>query len=308
MPPLEDVPGLCLGGNVFGWTADEAESFAILDAALDAGVNFVDTADVYSAWAPGHEGGESEAIIGRWMADRGVRDRVVVATKVGMWARHKGIRPAAIRAGSEDSLRRLQSDVIDLYYAHEDDGGDLAETMAAFDALVQEGKVRWIGLSNFTAERLREAVAICARDGLTAPVALQPQYSLMERAYERNGLRDACEELGLACFPYSALASGFLTGKYRPGGPEVDSPRAGRAAEYAQSSRGQRVLAALDEVAAAHGAPVTAVALAWLRAQPTVAAPAASARSVRQLDALLASLDLELTADELATLTEASQD
>ena len=298
-------PAVCLGGNVFGWTADEEGSFAVLDAALDAGLSFVDTADVYSAWAPGHSGGESEAIIGRWMASRGVRDRVTVATKVGKLEALHDLRPQTVRTALEDSLRRLQTDHVELYYAHEDDGGDLAEALGGFDALVREGKVGQVALSNFSADRVREAVAIAEREGFAKPVATQDDYSLVERGIERDGLLDATRELGLVVLPYFALASGFLTGKYRPG-QEVDSARAGGASKHLESERGPRVLAALDEVAEAHEAPVAAVALAWLKAQPGVVSPVASARTVEQVAPLAAALTLELTPAEVTRLTEAS--
>jgi aryl-alcohol dehydrogenase-like predicted oxidoreductase len=298
------LPSLALGGNVFGWTADEQQAFAVLDAARAAGICFLDTADAYASWANGGVGGQSETIIGRWMAGRGARDETLVATKVG-WER-KDIRPAAIRKGVEASLRRLQTDRIDLYYAHLDDGGDLAESLAAFDALVREGKARAIGLSNFTPARVGEAIEICDRDGLARPVALQPHYSLMERAFEHDG-RDAAAAAGLAVIPYFSLARGFLTGKYRPGGDEVDSPRAGSARAYLDAPRGPAVLAALDAAAAAHDIPVAAVALAWLRAQPTVVAPIASARTPEQVGPLAASLGLELTPDELDELDAASR-
>jgi aryl-alcohol dehydrogenase-like predicted oxidoreductase len=297
-----DVFPLCLGGNVFGWTADEEASFAVLDAYAEAGGNFVDTADAYSAWVPGHSGGESETIIGKWMAARGNRDRIVVATKVGRLTGKADLHADTIGEAVEDSLRRLQTDYIDLYYAHGDDNPDipLAETLGAFDELVRSGKVRYIAASNYGAPRLAEALETSERGGLASYVALQPHYNLVERDYEEE-LAPLCAEKGLPCVPYFALAMGFLTGKYRPGGPAVDSPRSGGAAKYLDNG-GPAVLAALDDVAAARGTTVAAVALAWLRAQPTVAAPIASARSVEQLAELLAMTDLELTAEELAQL------
>jgi aryl-alcohol dehydrogenase-like predicted oxidoreductase len=297
-----DVFPLCLGGNVFGWTADEEASFAVLDAYAEAGGNFVDTADAYSAWVPGHSGGESETIIGTWMAARGNRDRIVVATKVGRLTGKADLHADTIGEAVEDSLRRLQTDYIDLYYAHGDDNPDipLAETLGAFDELVRSGKVRYIAASNYGAPRLAEALETSERGGLASYVALQPHYNLVERDYEEE-LAPLCAEKGLPCVPYFALAMGFLTGKYRPGGPAVDSPRSGGAAKYLDNG-GPAVLAALDDVAAARGTTVAAVALAWLRAQPTVAAPIASARSVEQLAELLAMTDLELTAEELAQL------
>jgi aryl-alcohol dehydrogenase-like predicted oxidoreductase len=300
-----DVFPLCLGGNVFGWTADERTSFDILDAYLAAGGNFVDTADSYSAFAPGNEGGESETIIGRWLAAREVRDRVVIATKVGSWAVHPGLQPQNIRAAVEDSLRRLQTDHIDLYYAHRDfPDTPLEESLATFDELVTAGKVRAVGLSNYSAERLAEALAICDRDGLVRPVAIQPQYSLVVRDEYEGGLAELCERENIACLPYWALASGFLTGKYRPG-VSVDSARAGQAATYLEDERSAGLLGALEAIAAAQSVPVGAVALAWVREQPGVVAPIASARTVEQLPGILPGATLELSTDELDGLTAA---
>jgi aryl-alcohol dehydrogenase-like predicted oxidoreductase len=297
-----DVFPLCLGGNVFGWTADETDSFAVLDAYATAGGNFVDTADSYSAWAAGNRGGESETIIGRWLASRGNRDRMIVATKVGRMPGRSDLRASTIRQAADDSLRRLQTDRIDLYYAHGDDDPDipLEETLGAFDELVRAGKVRHIAASNYGAPRLAEALAVSARDALASYVALQPHYNLVERDYE-HGLRQLCADEGLACLPYFSLAKGFLTGKYRPGGPPVDSPRSGGASVYLDE-RGAVVLAALDDIAAAHEVSVAAVALAWLRSQPTVVAPIASARTPEQLAEILLVAELELTPDELARL------
>ncbi|SFI84909.1 Predicted oxidoreductase [Streptosporangium canum] len=297
---------LCLGGNVFGWTADRDASFAVLDAYVEAGGNFVDTADVYSEWVPGHPGGESETIIGEWMAARGNRDQIVVATKVGSLASRPGLSAANIRAAAEDSLRRLRTDHIDLYWAHIDDAGTpLEETLGAFDSLIREGKVRNIGASNYGPERLAEALAISDRDGLARYGVLQQPYNLVERGYE-GPLRDVVAAEGLTSTPYHGLARGFLTGKYRPG-VEVDSPRAGQASAYLKTERGPRVLEALDKVAAAHDVAPAAVALAWLAAQPTVAAPIASARDVEQLRPLLAVAGLTLSEDELAMLDVASR-
>jgi aryl-alcohol dehydrogenase-like predicted oxidoreductase len=300
-----DVHPLCLGGNVFGWTADEETSFAVLDGYAAAGGNFVDTADAYSAWAPGHQGGESETVIGRWLAARGNRDQMVVATKVGRLEGLKDLHADTIRRAAEDSLRRLQTDRIDLYYAHGDDNPEipLEETLGAFDELVRAGKVRYIAASNYGVPRLNEALEVSRRDGLAEYVALQPHYNLVERDYE-DGLAALCADEGLACVPYFSLAMGFLTGKYRPGGPEVDSPRAGGASKYLDE-RGVAVLEALDDVAAAHGTSPAAVALAWLREQPTVTAPIASARTPEQLAELLPMADLKLSRDELDRLTAA---
>jgi aryl-alcohol dehydrogenase-like predicted oxidoreductase len=294
-----DVFRLCLGGNVFGWTADESQSFAVLDAYAEAGGNFIDTADTYMR----PNLGTSETIIGRWMAERGNRDDIVLATKVGS---DGGLSADNIRAKAEGSLRRLQTDRIDLYYAHKDDGSvPVQETLGAFDELVRAGKVLHIAASNTTPERLRESLELSWRDGLAEYVGLQPHYNLVERdGYERDYAPIVAEH-DLACLPYYGLAKGFLTGKYRPGGPAVDSPRSSGALEYLDA-RGERVLAALDAVAADRAAPVPAVALAWLSAQPGVVAPIASARSVEQLGQLLPAVGLKLTDEELERLTEAS--
>jgi aryl-alcohol dehydrogenase-like predicted oxidoreductase len=294
-----DVFRLCLGGNVFGWTADEAESFAVLDAYAAAGGNFIDTADTYTR----PDIGASETIIGRWMTARGNRDDIVLATKVGS---DGGLSAKNVREHAEGSLRRLQTDRIDLYYAHKDDPDTaVAETLGAFDELVRDGKVRHIAASNLSGERLRESLDTSWREGLAEYVALQPHYNLMEReGYERE-YAPVVAEHNLACMPYYGLAKGFLTGKYRPGGPDVTSPRAEGARAYLDR-RGQRVLAALDAVAAERAAPVAAVALAWLSAQPGVVAPIASARNVEQLEALLPAVGLKLTDEELERLSEAS--
>jgi aryl-alcohol dehydrogenase-like predicted oxidoreductase len=301
-----DVFPLALGGNVFGWTADEAQSFAVLDAYAEAGGNFIDTADSYSAWVPGNSGGESETIIGRWMAERGNRDQIVLATKVSQHPEAKGLARDTVRRAVDASLRRLGTDHIDLYYAHFDDvATPLEETVAAFGELVREGKVRHIAASNYTAERLEEWLKITEAENLPRIVALQPHYNLVERAKFEGDLADLAAHERLSVVPYYALASGFLTGKYRDGAA-VDSPRAGGASTYLDE-RGRRVLAALDEVAATHSTAVATVALAWLAAQPTVVAPLASARTVEQLPDLLAVADLRLTADEIQRLTAASE-
>jgi aryl-alcohol dehydrogenase-like predicted oxidoreductase len=300
-----DVFPLCLGGNVFGWTADERQSFDVLDSYLEAGGNFVDTADAYSAWVPGHSGGESETIIGRWMAARGTRDRMIIATKVGVAPGLKGLSPKTVRAAAEASLRRLGVDRIDLYYAHADDTETrIEDSLRAFDALVKEDKVRYIAASNYTAPRLADALAVSAREGLARFVALQPHYNLMHRSDYEGELCDLCAREGLACLPYFALAKGFLTGKYRPG-TEVDSPRAASAREYLDE-RGLRVLAELDDIAAAHLTTASAVSLAWLLAQPTIVAPIASARTVAQLSELLPIADVRLTDEEVARLSAES--
>ncbi len=302
-----DVFPLSLGGNVFGWTADEQRSFAVLDAFAAAGGDFIDTADVYSAWKSGNSGGESEDLVGRWMASRGNRDRMVVATKIGQHPERRGLGAANIAAGVEDSLRRLRTDRIDLYYTHRDDPRvPVEEFLGALDRLVAEGKVRHVGASNISADRLSEALAASDREGLAKYVALQPHYNLVRRDLYEGRLAEVVAAHGLSCVPYYALASGFLTGKYRPG-TAVDSARAGSASGYLDQERNLRVLAALDEIAAEHRAEVASVALAWLASRPTVVAPIASARVPEQLPALLASVELTLSEEELARLTALSE-
>jgi len=284
-----------------GWTADEGASFAVLDAYAAAGGNFLDTADLYTAWVPGHTGGESESIIGRWMRSRGTRNRMIVATKVGKLAGLEGLAPDTIRTAADASLQRLGVDHIDIYYAHADDPSTpMVESLRAFDGLVQTGKVRYIAASNFTAPRLTEALETSAREGLASYVLLQPHHNLMHRGDYEGPLRTVCVEHSLSCAPYFSLASGFLTGKYKPGVP-VDSPRAGRAATYLDE-RGAQVLATVSEIAASHGTTMAAVALAWLLADDTIAAPIASARSAAQLEDLLPCATLSLTAEEVARL------
>jgi len=303
-----DIYPLCLGGNVFGWTADRSESFLVLDTFTGAGGNLIDTADAYTAWVPGNSGGESESILGEWMASRAARDRVFIATKVAKHPERPGLSAENIRAAAEDSLSRLRTDHIDLYYAHHDDTEvPLEETLGAFDELVRAGKVRYLGASQYTAPRLAQALAVSDREGLARYQVVQPHYNLIEREHYEVELADLCVREKLAVLPYYGLAMGFLTGKYRPGDDVADgSPRAARARNYLDD-RGIRVLAALDEVAAAHDVPVASVALAWLRARPAIAAPIASARVPSQLDALLKSATLALTTAEVDTLTAASE-
>ena len=296
------VSALCLGANVFGWTADEATSYAILDRYLDATPStlapFVDTAESYGD-------GTSERILGGWMADRGVRDRIVVATKASRGQKQHPLSAGEIRTAAERSLRNLRTDVIDLYYAHYDDGTTpLEETLAAFDELVQAGKVRYAAASNYSAARLTEALDTAKRTGTAGYVALQTHYNLMERPAFEAELRDVVTGAGMGVLPYYGLAKGFLTGKYRPG-EQIDSPRAKGAAAYV-GERGNRVLGALGEVAAEHGVPGAAVALRWLADQPAVVAPIASARSVEQLADLLPMQDLVLTDEQRRHLTDAS--
>jgi aryl-alcohol dehydrogenase-like predicted oxidoreductase len=308
VPPLGatdlDVHPLCLGGNVFGWTADEQGSFAVLDAYADAGGNFVDTADSYCEWADGGTGGESETIIGRWLARRGRSDDIVVATKVGQSSHRPGLSAGAIHAAARHSLARLGTDRIDLYYAHEDDPETpLEETLGAFDDLVRDGLVRHVAASNYSAPRLAEAIAVAARDGDSPFTALQVHYNLVHRDEYEPELEPLCREHGLACVAYSALADGFLTGKYRSGQPLPSSERVEDAAPYLDGP-GAAVLDALDTVAARHEAPQAAVALAWLSAHGAV--PLASARTPAQLADLLRAADLTLSDDDLALLDSAS--
>jgi aryl-alcohol dehydrogenase-like predicted oxidoreductase len=299
---LEVFP-LSLGGNVFGWTADEAASFEVLDAYVAGGGNFIDTADVYSAWVEGHRGGESEEVIGRWLAARGRPDNLVIASKVGAGS---SLSRTDIRRGVEGSLQRLGVDSIDLYYAHKDDAGTpLEETVAAFAELVTEGKVRAVAASNYSADRLAQALRIADETSAARFVALQPHYNLVYRNDFEGDVRDVVAREGLVTAPYSSLASGFLTGKYRSGAGDSDSVRASGAAKYLDD-RGRRVLAALDQVAAEQSASVTAVSLAWLAAQPTVIAPIASASKVSQVADLLAGAELTLTDRQLTLLTDVS--
>ncbi len=299
---LEIAP-LALGGNVFGWTADEAASFAILDEFVAAGGAMIDTADVYSAWAPGHSGGESETVIGRWLKRSGKRDKVVIANKVGMMA---GLAPDTVAAACDASLRRLGVECIDLYYQHKDDETvPLADSLGAFDELRRAGKIRAIGLSNFTAPRLEEAMSVAKAEQLEPPCALQTWYNLVERAKLEGPLRDAALAHRLAILPFYSLANGFLTGKYRSREDLEKSVRGTRNSEYLDG-RGMRVLAALDEVAAESGAPLATVTLAWTMAQPGITAPIASATSLDQLSELIASLTLQLTPAQLELLGEAS--
>jgi aryl-alcohol dehydrogenase-like predicted oxidoreductase len=301
-----DVFPLALGGNVFGWTANQEESFAVLDAYAAAGGNFIDTADMYSVWAPGNSGGESETIIGRWMKARGNRDRMIIGTKVGMLEPLSGLSANTIAVAAEQSLGRLQTNQIDLYYAHKDDPKTpLEETLGAFDTLVREGKVRYIAASNYTAPRLAEALDVSKRRGFARFVALQPHYNLVERKEYEGELAEVVRREGLSAIPYFALAKGFLTGKYRPG-TQVKSARAAGASAYLKEL-GFKVLAALDEVAGAHHTTVAVVALAWLLAQPTVVAPIASARTTAQLADILPFVELRLSKEELRKLSAASE-
>jgi len=294
---------LCLGGNVFGWSANHDESFAVLDAHREMGGNFIDTADVYSAWVPGHAGGESETIIGAWMAERGTRAETVVATKVAKLGSRPGLSRANILAACDDSLRRLQTDYIDLYYAHEDDEHTpFEETLGAFDELVKAGKIRYAAASNYTADRLKAALDVSHNNDLTRYVALQNEYNLMERAAFEADSAPALAKYGISALPFFSLAMGFLTGKYQPG-LEVDSARAGGVERF-KNERGWAVVAQLEAIAGECETTPSAVALAWLRANPVVSAPIASARTVDQLFQIMPLVTL--SDDQIHRLTAAS--
>jgi aryl-alcohol dehydrogenase-like predicted oxidoreductase len=295
-----DFGPLVLGGNTFGWTSDKNESFAVLDRFVDAGGRSIDTADVYGAWVPGNKGGESEAILGEWIKSRGRRDGVVIATKVFSLASRPGLSPANIRSAVDESLQRLQTDYLDLYYAHRDDETvPQADYVAAFDELVKAGKVREVGASNFSIGRLTSAITIAKDAGLTPFSVAQDKYNLVDRGLDK--VLPNLSGIGVTELPYSALASGFLTGKYRPGIP-VESARAGGASRYLDNPANVSLLGALDVIAASHEVSVTAVSLAWLRQQTGVGAPIASARTLEQLEQLIESFPLALTVDELQQL------
>ena len=299
-----EVASMALGGNVFGWTANEATSFAILDAFVGAGGNMIDTADVYSAWVPGHRGGESETVLGKWLKQSGKRDKVVIATKVGMMA---GLSPDKVAAACEGSLQRLGVDTIDLYYQHKDDASvPLADSLGAFDALVKAGKVRAVGLSNFEPARIKDALDAAHNGGLTVPSAYQGWYNMVEREKFEDALASVVTGQGLAMFPFYSLANGFLAGKYRSEADLAKSVRGDRNRAYLEG-RGPRVLAALETVAADTNAPLAAVALAWTMAQPGITAPIASATSIAQLEEQLVALSLELTPGQIQQLDSASE-
>lgn len=309
-----EVAPLALGGNVFDWTADEPTSFAILDAFVDAGGTMIDTADVYSSWVPGHKGGESESLIGRWLKrDPSKRDKVVVATKVGYLDGEivdgefvPSLDPEVIARACDASLQRLGVDTIDLYYQHKDSATvPLADSLGAFELLHESGKIRATGLSNFSADRVDEAVSTASRCGLTPPAALQPWYNMVERNRFEGDLRDAAIRNNLAVFPYYSLANGFLTGKYRSENDLGKSVRGQRSAELLKG-KGLRVLEELDAIAAETGAKLATISLAWTMAQPAITAPIASATSVAQLDELTAAMSLTLTLDQIARLDAAS--
>ncbi len=305
--PLE-VPVVTLGGNVFGWTLPESDSLRLLDAALDAGLNFIDTADLYSRWVPGQTGGESETIIGKWIHSRGNRDRVIVATKVGMdmGDGKVGLAPSYIERAVEDSLRRLQTDHIDLYQSHQDDAGtSLEETLRAYERLIQQGKVRYIGASNYQGPRLREAMETARRAGLPAYRALQPHYNLVEREPYESDLAPVVAEYGIGVLPYFSLASGFLTGKYRKPEDTHGRARGGSVGKYL-NPQGLGVLAALDVMAAEMSSTPARVALAWLIARPGITSAIASATRVEHLADLTGAAELTLDARAIENLDRAS--
>jgi aryl-alcohol dehydrogenase-like predicted oxidoreductase len=304
-----EVPVMCLGGNVYGWTLAEPDAFRQFDQALDLGLNFIDTADVYSRWAPGHSGGESETIIGNWLAKSGRRKEVILATKVGMemGEGRKGLSPAYIRRAVEDSLRRLQTDHIDLYQSHKDDQETpLEETLGAFDDLVKAGKVLYIGASNYSGARLAEALETSRKNGLASYVSLQPHYNLVEREQFEAELLPVVQKSELGVIPYFSLAAGFLSGKYRSP-QDAEGAARGKAVQKYLNDWGFAVVAALDEVAKATSSTPAQVALAWLIAQPGITAPIASATNDRQLSDLAAATKLKLDRAQLEKLNRASR-
>jgi len=303
-----EVSPLCFGGNVFGWTADETTSFNLLDAFVAAGFNFIDTADVYSRWVPGHAGGESETIIGKWLKRSSKRDKVVIATKAGyeMAPDKKGLSKAYLLRAVEDSLERLQTDYIDLYQSHVDDKETpLEETLEAYGQLIKQGKVRAIGASNYTGERLSQALLVSRQHGHPSYQCLQPLYNLYDRADYEAKLEPVCLENSLGVIPYFSLGAGFLTGKYRSEADLSKSPRGARVKNYL-NDRGFRILAGLDQVAKQHGSTPARVALAWLMARPSITAPIASATSLEQLDELIEATKLKLDHAAIELLNQAS--
>jgi len=297
------VHPLCLGGNVFGWSADKVQSEAVLDAYTKHGGNFIDTADVYSEWKEGNVGGESETIIGTWAKARGNRSELVIATKVAMLSKRPGLSAANIIAACDESLKRLQTDYIDLYYSHKDDEETpIEETLAAYAQLIAQGKVRYIAASNFSGVRLAQSLKFSADNSIPSYIAVQDHYNLMHRSEFETDKAPVLAAHSITCIPFFGLARGFLTGKYRPG-VSVDSMRASGVAEY-QNEKGYAVVSALEEIAKAHNASIAAVALAWLRAQPQVSTPIASARTVEQLEEIIQVV--ELTRDEVGKLTQLS--
>jgi len=298
---------LAFGGNVFGWSADETRSFELLDAFVGAGYNLIDTADAYSRWVPGNRGGESETIIGKWLKKSGKRDQVLIATKVAKWDQHPGLSPVNITQAVEGSLTRLQTDYIDLYQAHEDDASvPLADTLGAFARLIEQGKVRVIGASNYSADRLEEALKVSQAHRLPRYETLQPEYNLADRAGYEQALEPLIRREQVGVISYYSLASGFLSGKYRSEADLTKSAARGGKVKSYLNPRGLRILAALDEVAAAHGAKPSQVALAWLIARAGISAPIVSATSVEQLQELFGAAELNLDAAQIAALDRAS--
>ena len=301
------VAPLAFGGNVFGWSADHATSLRLLDRCVDLGINLIDTADMYSDWVPGHSGGESETIIGDWLKKSGKRDCVVIATKVAKLKSRAGLSPANIKAAVDDSLRRLRIERIDLYQAHEDDDSvPIEETLGAFSRLIEQGKVRAIGASNFTASRLAEALAISKKHGLPRYETLQPGYNLMDRADYEAELESLIRKENVAVVSYFSLAKGFLTGKYRSEADLSKSKARGSGVKEYLDDRGMRVLAELDAVSERNGATPSQVSLAWLMARPGITAPIASATSINQLDELAGAMTLALNGDDISALNQAS--
>jgi aryl-alcohol dehydrogenase-like predicted oxidoreductase len=299
---------LVFGGNVFGWTADEATSHRLLDAFVAGGFNAIDTADVYSAWVPGHEGGESESVIGRWLQASGKRDKVLILTKVAMWPKQPGLSAANIEAAVEGSLKRLQTDYIDLYQSHQDDAETpLDETLEAFDRLVKAGKIRAVGASNFSPERLKASLDTSRAKGLTRYETIQPKFNLIDREQVEGALADLARAEGLGIIPFYGLASGFLTGKYRSEADIEGKARSSTIRRDYWNDRGRAVLAALDAAAEEVGASQAQVALAWIMAHPAVTAPLASATSVQQLDELMGAARLELPGDVWKRLDDAGR-
>ena len=295
-----DIYPLCLGGNVFGWSADESQSHAVLDAFSSLGGNFIDTADVYSEWVDGNKGGESESIIGNWLKLRGNRHQFVIATKVSQLSTRPGLRPENIIAACNDSLQRLQTDHIDLYYSHHDDKDvPIAETLGAYQTLISEGKIRYIGASKYSGTRLQEALDIAAKENLPKYICLQDQYNLMERNPFESDQEEVLKINAVSAIPFFGLARGFLTGKYRPG-VKVDSIRATGVANY-QNEKGYAIVDALTTISQTHNSSISAVALAWIRANAQVSTPIASARTVEQLNEIMPIV--QLTSDEVAVLS-----
>jgi aryl-alcohol dehydrogenase-like predicted oxidoreductase len=301
------IAPLAFGGNVFGWSADEQHSFDLLDAFVDAGFNLIDTADVYSAWVPGNRGGESETIIGKWLKRSGKRDKVIIATKVAKWVEHRGLSPMNINEAIDGSLARLQTDYIDLYQSHEDDASvPLSDTLGTFGRLIEQGKVRAIGASNYNADRLTEALKVSKEHNLPRYESLQPEYNLVSRAGYEKELEPLIRQEDIGVINYYALASGFLSGKYRSEADLYKSSARSAAVKKYLTPQGMKVLVTLDEIAAAHRATPSQIALAWLMARPGITAPIASATTVAQWQELAGAAQVSLAQNEIAALDDAS--